>query len=227
VTPLSAHRNGVDFAAPDATVTLELPGTRPGPYYVVAVHDVHGDLPPGSTLAGPGDLVSALRPVEIVSGRLTVVRVALESVQGVGPCTGGRPEAPPAPAMLRTEPPSPANENNPIVAGEALPGTSVRVYANDSTCQSSAPVGTGIADASGLFAIPVQVGDDTITTFYASARNAAQFVSVCSPVGVTYVEDSTAPAAPTGITTTPRSPSNLDTVTVRGIAEAGSSVPGW
>ena len=81
---------------------------------------------------------------------------------------------------------------------------------------------TGSASAFGSPGLTVSVTDNTTTTYYATATDAAGNTSACS-AGVTYVEDSAAPAKPT-LTATPASPSNDDTPALTGTAEAGSTV---
>ena len=73
----------------------------------------------------------------------------------------------------------------------------------------------------GTFSIQITgLTDDTTTTFYATATDAAGNVSAVSS-GVTYVEDSTAPGAPTSLGTTPASPANNNSPSVTGSVEAG------
>jgi len=84
-------------------------------------------------------------------------------------------------------------------------------------------VGTGTATG-GSFSIGVTVTDDTTTDFYATATDVAGNVSGCSTSTVSYEEDSTSPAAPTGLATTPSSPANNNSPNVTGSAEAGSTV---
>ena len=71
--------------------------------------------------------------------------------------------------------------------GIAEPNSSVKLYTNP-TC-TSLVAGTGTADGSGDFEITVSVGDNTTTTFYATATNSFG-TSPCSSTSVTYVEDS-------------------------------------
>ena len=112
------------------------------------------------------------------------------------PGAGGSPLAPATPTISSSTPPSPANQNNPVLNGTADAGTTVDLY-TDSAC-TGAVVGTGAADASsGEFHIPVTVAvpDNAATTFYATATDATPSTSPCSD-GFTYVEDSSPPPAP-------------------------------
>jgi hypothetical protein len=64
---------------------------------------------------------------------------------------------------------------------------------------------------------------DATTTYSANASDAAGNTSECSdPVG--FVNDSTTPDAPSSLSASPDSPSQSTDVTIRGTAEAGSSV---
>src|SRR5205807_3204226 len=67
------------------------------------------------------------------------------------------------------------------------------------------------------------VPDHSTTTFYAPAADPAGNVSGCS-TGITYVEDSTPPAAPSLLAVAPSSPANDNAPKVSGTAEAGSTV---
>src|SRR5207247_9970027 len=69
----------------------------------------------------------------------------------------------------------------------------------------------------------VSVLANTSTTFKATATDAAGNASACSS-GFTYVEDQSAPAAPTGLGSTPASPSSNASPSIFGRAEAGSTV---
>ena len=96
---------------------------------------------------------------------------------------------PPAPTSISTDPPSPADDNNPEIKGTgAEPGATVRVFATGNC--SLAPVATGSAEAFNGGGITVSVGDDTSNTFTARVIDDAGNQSVCS-APVTYVEDST------------------------------------
>lgn len=95
---------------------------------------------------------------------------------------------PPPPTFLGTVPPSPANDNNPEIRGQAEPGSTVRLY---TTPDCSGPAAaTGSADLFAAAGITVTVPDNSTTTFHATATDGAGNVSPCSPTGITYVEDS-------------------------------------
>ena len=90
------------------------------------------------------------------------------------------------PTLDSTNPASGANDNNPEVIGTAEAGSSVRLYA-DPSC--TAPIGSSTSAAS--FASPgitVTVADNSTTTFYAKATDAANNASGCSTDSITYSE---------------------------------------
>lgn len=130
--------------------------------------------------------------------------------------------APSRPTSLNTTPNAAANNNNgPSVTGGAEANSTVKVY-SDSSC--STLKATGTANGSGLFSIAVAVGDDTTTSFYATSTDASNNPSLCSISTVTYVEDSSNPAAPSGLASSPTSPSNNNSPNITGNAEANSTV---
>ena len=93
---------------------------------------------------------------------------------------------------------------------------------NDSGCSAGLLMGSGDADASGSFSIAVTVAANTATTLHATATLGGE-TSSCVEL-VTYVEDSSAPAAPAFTATAPASPANNNMPKVTGTAEAGSTV---
>jgi hypothetical protein len=129
--------------------------------------------------------------------------------------------APAAPSGLGSTPASPANDNTPKLTGTAEAGSTVKLYTS-SDC-SGAPVASGLAATFNGAGITVSVADNSSTTLKATATDAAGNVSGCS-TGFTYVEDSAAPATPSGLSSTPASPANDNSPKVSGSAEAGSTV---
>jgi hypothetical protein len=104
--------------------------------------------------------------------------------EGVGPAvTAGKPQPP----SLHISPKAVANYNAPAIAGSAPGAASVVVYANG-TCSGAALAKGPAAQLSSGF--PVQVADNTTTTFSAVAVGGKR--SDCS-APVSYIEDSTAP----------------------------------
>jgi alpha-tubulin suppressor-like RCC1 family protein len=214
---ISAVQPGTDFGPENTSVTLDLPPVPPGPYWAFAIQDVGGDLPEGSFVAGPGDMISALRPVDVFAGRISPIQVTLDEIVDVGRCNGGLPTAPVAPILTGSIPPSPSNENNPQILGNAEPGAAISLF-SDPNC-TVRTLGDGQADNHGSFSVLATVDDDTTTTFYAVATNAMGYASPCSSTRVVYVEDSTPPLPPTGLATTPSSPSKSNALVLTGMAE--------
>ncbi|WP_168062825.1 Ig-like domain-containing protein [Candidatus Manganitrophus noduliformans] len=99
--------------------------------------------------------------------------------------------APATPTGLSLLPPSPANDNFPKVLGSAEAGSTVKLY-TDATC-ASAVAATGSAAEFASPGLTITVADNATTTFHATATDAAGNRSPCS-AGITYVEDSAAPA---------------------------------
>ncbi len=129
--------------------------------------------------------------------------------------------APAAPTIGATEPPSPANDNEPRVLGAAEAASTVRVYESSDCSGPLAAEGSAAGfEAPGL---TVTVGGDQTTQLSATATDAAENTSPCS-VPFSYTEDSTAPAAPTIGATEPPSPANDNEPRVLGAAEAASTV---
>ena len=80
--------------------------------------------------------------------------------------------------------------------------------------------------SAGNFASPgitVSVGNNTTTQFSATTTDTAGRTSACSN-SLTYIEDSTPPAAPTITATVPASPANNNSPKVKGTAAAGTTV---
>ncbi|MGE3543974.1 MAG: Ig-like domain-containing protein, partial [Kofleriaceae bacterium] len=96
--------------------------------------------------------------------------------------------APAVPAFATSTPASPANANGPAISGTAEAGAIVRLWTSSSCASGLA--GTGTATAGNTFSIAVTVNDDTTTSFYANATDAAGNASGCTPVALSYVEDS-------------------------------------
>jgi hypothetical protein len=126
------------------------------------------------------------------------------------------------PEITASAPASPANENMPLIKGTAQAGTTVRLYTN-STC-TSAVAGQGTAAAFAGSGISITVDNDSTTNLFAAATDASMHTSPCSSPAFTYVEDSSAPAAPTLSGSSPPSPSQNNDPAIRGTAEDGATV---
>jgi Ca2+-binding RTX toxin-like protein len=127
-----------------------------------------------------------------------------------------------APALTDTDPDSPANDNAPEVKGTAPAGTALVSVYPTANCSGTATTGSAANFASPGFTIGV--GDDSSTTFSATVTDSAGGVSACSPTTITYVEDSTPPAAPTLTATVPDSPANNNSPKIKGTADANTTI---
>ena len=124
-----------------------------------------------------------------------------------------------APTLTGTNPASPANDNVPKVQGSAAPGSTVKLYTTFDC--SGPPAATGTAAELAGAGIAISVPDDSSTQIRATATDVD--TSPCSGP-ITYVEDSTSPAAPTLTGTNPASPANDISPKVQGSAARGSTV---
>lgn len=129
---------------------------------------------------------------------------------------------PPAdPVLNATVPGSPANNDSPRVLGGAEPGSAVRLYA-DPSC--TVLVGSGSAEELSTAGMIAAVPRDKTTALHSIATDASGNTSGCSSPPLVYVEDSSAPAAPSLSTTSPGSPGSGTSPKVLGSAEASSTV---
>lgn len=130
--------------------------------------------------------------------------------------------APPAPTGLVVTPTGPAKNLSPSVKGNALAGTTVKIYANATCSGTPAASGTAAEFANGVV---VTVTANTTTQLAATATDPMSGLTSACSSPVSYTNDNTAPAAPMLTGTTPPSPSASDTMPfVNGSAEAGSTV---
>jgi alpha-tubulin suppressor-like RCC1 family protein len=131
--------------------------------------------------------------------------------------------APGPPTFTGASPASPSNQTTtPTLTGKTDPLGVVSIYAA-AGC-GAGWVATVTADANGNFTVQVTVTADSTTTFYASAVDAAGNVSTCTPDGVAWTHDGTAPAPPVLAATDPQSPATSTVPKVAGAAEAGARV---
>jgi hypothetical protein len=127
---------------------------------------------------------------------------------------------PRTPYSLETSPMSPANDNEPYVSGRVEQGVTVALYMNEDC--SGVPARTFGNTSNESFGSRIDVGDDTITSFSATASKEG-FTSNCSSP-ITYEEDSTAPDRPRLIRTFPASRGDDSTPLVIGTAEPGAHI---
>ncbi len=198
----------------DAGTTIKLYTTTNCTGAVAATGTAAAFTSPGLNVAVPGDTTTQ------------ITATSTDAAGNVSPCSSALAyvedsTAPVPPSSLGLTPTSPANNNAPKLSGTAEAGSAVKLYTT-SDC-SGAPAATGTAAAFASPGLSLSVGDDSSTAFHATATDAAGNTSPCS-LGATYVEDSTAPTAPTGLGMSPASPANNNSPKVTGTAEAGSTV---
>src|SRR5205807_2623882 len=111
--------------------------------------------------------------------------------------------------------------NSPAISGTAEAGSTVKLYTN-ATC-TSAVAASGTAAAFSSPGLTAAVADNSSTTFYATATDAAGNVSPCSS-SVAYVAHSAAPAPPSSLPAPPAALPNNNSPAISGTAEAGSTV---
>ena len=130
--------------------------------------------------------------------------------------------APAGPSLTETTPASPANDNSPkLKGGGSEAGATIQIF-EGATCTGPAVASGPLATYTGA-GLTVSVDDDSTTTFSANAVDDAGNESGCSQP-LDYVEDSTAPEAPTLSSTDPASPANGTIADVLGSAEPGTTV---
>jgi glucose/arabinose dehydrogenase len=98
--------------------------------------------------------------------------------------------SPVAPSLTATDPPPGANENSPRILGTAQFSSAVGIY-TDPGCQTLAATGT--SEQLESTGIPVKVGDNSSTSFYAN-DSVEGSTSDCSSQPVTYLESTPAGA---------------------------------
>jgi alpha-tubulin suppressor-like RCC1 family protein len=131
--------------------------------------------------------------------------------------------APAAPVFNGTFPTSPSSTVTTVtLIGAAEGDTTIRLYNNDNC--SGDPISTQTTGPNGIFTAVQTVAENSLTTFTATATDAAGNVSACSPEPVVYIHDNTDPAPPILLRTTPTSPGNVLLPVVSGTAEANGTV---
>ena len=124
---------------------------------------------------------------------------------------------PVTPSGLSTSPASQGSDDTPNILGTAAAGSTVRLYTTSDCTGTPLATGTAAAFASPGLTVAVSTG---ATTFRATASDAGGTSACSSPVTYTL----TAPAAPSGLSTSPASSGEDNTPVVLGTAEAGSTV---
>jgi uncharacterized repeat protein (TIGR01451 family) len=189
---------------------------------VYTTSDCSGDPAATGTAA---DFASPGLTVSVPDDSTTTFRATASDGGGTSPCSTSsatyEEDSPPAaPTGLSVSPSSPADDNEPRVSGTAQAGSTVHVFTT-SDC-SGEPAATGSAEDFASPGLTVTVADDSTTTFHATSTDRGG-TSACSTSSATYEEDSP-PAAPTGLSVSPRSPANDNAPRVTGAAQPGSTV---
>jgi streptogramin lyase len=151
----------------------------------------------GIALEANGDILvahiaaNAVFRVDPVTGAQSVVSAGGSLVDPIGIAFVPDTTPPDPPALTDTDPDSPANDNSPKVKGSAEAGSTVRLHTT-SDC-TDAEAATGSAEDFASPGLVVSVADDSTTSFYATATDAAGNTSDCSTSSIAYQEDSTPP----------------------------------
>ena len=176
-----------------------------------------------AAFASPG-----LNPVDIADNSTTSYSAtATDAAGNVSACSSSisyveDSAAPAAPSALTSIPVSPANNNDPRITGTAEALSTVSLYATAACTGGTVATGTAALFA-GAGLNPTDIADNSTTSYSATATDAAGNVSACSSA-ISYVEDSIAPVAPTGLASVPVSPANNNDPRITGTAEALSTV---
>ncbi len=109
--------------------------------------------------------------------------------------SGNNDTRPNAPIVSAVSGSNPDHNLHPYITGTSDANTFVYMYST-SNCTGSV-IGSGTAAEFSTTGIQINVTSNSTTTVYATARSASNVTSVCSSTSVTYVDDSTAPVAPT------------------------------
>ena len=198
--PAAPAVNATDPPSPANDNTPRVRGSAAGASTVklYASSDCSGPSEGSGTSA---DFASSGIEVAVGDNSSTIFRAtALDAVGNESACSASfapyveDSTTPAPPSLTATSPASPANESSPRVIGTAEAGSTVRLYANLFCGGSSAATGSAADLASP--GLQVVVSDDSTTTFYGTATDAAGNVSGCSLASITYTERSTPPGDP-------------------------------
>ena len=183
------------------------------------------------SLAGPTDATGAfgVGPNTPLNNEAeTVVRAKATDESGNGsPCSepltylhDGTP--PGAPQLLGTDPASPTNATTePEVMGTGEPGATLSVF-ETADC-SGEPVGQGLVDVDGTFAVGIVVPPNTVTTLRATATDPAGHVSGCS-APLDFEHDNLPPPGISLLSTDPASPAAELEPLVNGATEPDAQI---
>jgi Ca2+-binding RTX toxin-like protein len=223
-----------DSTAPAGT---SVPTTAPGSPSSDNAPRVTGTAPAGTTVkiytdptcagtvaGSAGAAVFASPGIQVTvpsNSTTTFYATASDTIGNASPCSAGSAPyvedslAPTPPSAGGSEPSSPSTENSPRIKGGAESGSTVHLYTDPACAGGFVAVGSAAEYASpGLL---VSVADDSTTTYYAHATDAAGNASACSSAA-TYVEDSRAPQ-----TTIDNAPASGSTTFTFASSEPGST----
>ncbi|MBW8686961.1 Ig-like domain-containing protein [Chitinophaga rhizophila] len=173
----------------------------------------------GTTTANASGAYTFTFPASLADGIRSITARATDAANNTGPLSARLnilidTEAPAAPTLLTAK--NPTNDNTPTVSGTAEANSTVNIIVDGVT------VGTAAADGSGnyTYTLPTALADGNYT-IRATATDAAGNTGPSSAT-LNLLVDTQAPAAP--ILTTAKNPTNDNTPTVSGTAEANSTV---
>ena len=235
----AAGNTGPASAALNIMIDTQAPATPAAPTYADGraggltndnTPDIKGIAEPGSTVTIYVDGASVGTTTADGAGNYTYTlpsradgahTVAVTATDAAGNTSGMSPvmnftidtQSPSAPTITTAK--NPTNDNTPDVSGTAEANSTVTIIVNGTS------VGTTTADASGnyTFTLPVQIDGTHAVT--ATSTDAAGNTSAPSAT-LNLKIDTQAPAVPT--ITTAKNPTNDNTPTVTGTAEANSTV---
>ena len=159
------------------------------------------------TPAGSGSatqLASSGIPTSVPDDASSEIRAtATDRADNVSPCSAPLTYVedslpPPVPTLTETDPPSPADDNEPRVKGSAAFAARVRLYTTPDCSGPESADGLGFRLSSIGGGIEIEVPDNSTTEIRATATDDAGNTSPCSEP-ITYVEETPAPADPPAV----------------------------
>jgi subtilisin-like proprotein convertase family protein len=182
---------------------------------------------PAAATRPASDLNGAGAEIEVPENETTTVRATATDAAGnasgcSAPISYTEDSISALPTGLTTDPASPANNNSPKLKGTGADADAVIVGYLGTICTGPGDFNGTAAELHGA-GIPFSATGDGTTTFVIESFDLAGNGSGCS-APVTYVEDSTAPAAPSLSGTDPGATANQNSPKVKGSAEAGAQV---
>ncbi len=226
--PLRPELTGTDPASPGNTTTFELLGIAEPGASVTFFRDAActDALPATATPGADGTFSAAL--IVTPNAALTVHAAARDAAGNASGCSAPLTYrhddiAPDAPTFSGTFPPSPSSTVTTVtLIGAAEPGSTVAIFA-EGACDGE-PVSTQSAGPNGIFTAVITVPANSVTTFTATATDAAGNTGACSEEGIVYIHDDEDPAPPVLEGTDPSSPGNSLLPDVFGQAEPFATV---